>query len=118
MDKAFTFLSERHVCPPRLRFEIPNKHCFIFFFLHFASLIALPQDKKLKFNLNGNRKVMGTLRGYDAFLNVVLEEAQVVDSDESLGTIVVRGNSIIHFEGVDRLAAANASAAASASSNQ
>mmetsp|Transcript_22382 Transcript_22382/g.33837 ORF Transcript_22382/g.33837 Transcript_22382/m.33837 type:complete len:80 (-) Transcript_22382:3981-4220(-) len=61
-------------------------------------------DKKLKFSMNGNRKIIGTLRGYDAFLNVVLEEAESADDGNYLGTIVIRGNSIIQFEGIDRLA--------------
>ena len=56
---------------------------------------------------------MGTLRGYDAFLNVVLEEARPAetanssgegDGSEGLGTVVIRGNSIIQFESVDRVA--------------
>ena len=62
------------------------------------------QDKKLRLTLNGNRKVVGQLRGYDAFLNVVLEDA--VDEkadDKNIGTIVIRGNSIIQFESLDRL---------------
>jgi small nuclear ribonucleoprotein G len=61
----------------------------------------------LKLSLNGNRKVLGTLRGYDGFLNVVLENAV----DESTGAdlcgggseIVIRGNSIIQFESVERI---------------
>ena len=61
------------------------------------------QDKRLKLSLNGNRKVVGQLRGYDAFLNVVLEDAVVESSNESIGTIVIRGNSIIQFESVDRI---------------
>jgi small nuclear ribonucleoprotein G len=67
------------------------------------------QDKKLKLSLNGNRKVTGTLRGYDAFLNVVLENATSEKGEggaEDLGTIVIRGNSIIQFESVERIAAA------------
>lgn len=64
------------------------------------------QDKKLKFSLNGNRQIVGTLRGYDAFLNVVLEEAE--NDGTFLGTIVIRGNSIIKFEGLERLTAAAA----------
>lgn len=62
-------------------------------------------DKRLRVSLNGNRKVVGTLRGYDAFLNVVLEE--VIDENEedkpSIGTIVVRGNSVIQFETLERV---------------
>eukprot|EP00804_Cyclotella_cryptica_P030464 CCRYP_008543-RA/>CCRYP_008543-RA protein AED:0.01 eAED:0.01 QI:249/1/1/1/1/1/2/587/82 len=66
-------------------------------------------DKKLKLSLNGNRKVTGTLRGYDAFLNVVLEDATSERGEggtENIGTIVIRGNSIIQFESVERIAAA------------
>ena len=33
-------------------------------------------DKRLFVNLQGGRKVSGTLRGYDLFLNLVLDEAQ------------------------------------------
>jgi len=53
--------------------------------------------------LNGNRKVVGTLRGYDAFLNVVLEETLDENNDTSIGTIVIRGNSIIQFESLERI---------------
>mmetsp|Transcript_3777 Transcript_3777/g.8548 ORF Transcript_3777/g.8548 Transcript_3777/m.8548 type:complete len:84 (-) Transcript_3777:343-594(-) len=64
-------------------------------------------DKRLKLSLNGNRKVVGTLRGYDAFLNIVLENATSESSGESgdnMGTIVIRGNSIIQFESLERTA--------------
>ena len=61
-------------------------------------------------SLNGNRTVVGTLRGYDAFLNVVMEEAESGgggDNDgQYLGQIVIRGNSIVQFEGLERVAAA------------
>ena len=66
------------------------------------------KDKKLRLSLNGSRKVVGTLRGYDAFLNVVLEDA--VDEKaaraggSNIGTVVIRGNSIIQFESLERLA--------------
>lgn len=62
--------------------------------------------------MNGNRKIVGTLRGYDAFLNVVLEEAENVENGNYMGTIVIRGNSIIQFEGMERVTAAAAAAAA------
>ena len=32
-------------------------------------------DKKLFINLQGGRKVSGTLRGFDIFLNLVLDDA-------------------------------------------
>lgn len=33
------------------------------------------QEQKIFVNLQGNRKVSGTLRGYDIFLNLVLDNA-------------------------------------------
>ena len=51
--------------------------------------------------LNGSRKVIGVLRGYDVFLNIVLDDA-VEERDggekERIGTIVVRGNSVVMLE--------------------
>jgi len=32
-------------------------------------------DKRLQLQLNANRKISGVLRGYDAFMNIVLDEA-------------------------------------------
>lgn len=52
--------------------------------------------------MNGNRKIVGTLRGYDAFLNVVIEEAEG-DGGAYLGQLVVRGNSIVQFEALERI---------------
>lgn len=71
----------------------PRKYCY-------------NQDKKLKVSLNGNRKVIGTLRGYDAFLNVVLENTTPVEGEGNIdiGTTIIRGNSIIQFESLERVA--------------
>eukprot|EP00429_Kryptoperidinium_foliaceum_P010134 CAMPEP_0176001970 /NCGR_PEP_ID=MMETSP0120_2-20121206/404_1 /TAXON_ID=160619 /ORGANISM="Kryptoperidinium foliaceum, Strain CCMP 1326" /LENGTH=77 /DNA_ID=CAMNT_0017334541 /DNA_START=149 /DNA_END=382 /DNA_ORIENTATION=- len=60
-------------------------------------------DKRLKLSLNGNRKLIGTLRGYDAFLNVVLEDVEQADGGAFLGQVVIRGNSIVQFEALERL---------------
>jgi len=32
-------------------------------------------DKKLSLKLNGNRKVIGILRGYDQYMNLVIDNA-------------------------------------------
>ncbi|KAL7663944.1 Small nuclear ribonucleoprotein E [[Candida] zeylanoides] len=57
-------------------------------------------DKKLSVQLNGARKVIGTLRGFDVFLNITLDEALEEHNGEKLniGTIVIRGNSIVSME--------------------
>jgi small nuclear ribonucleoprotein G len=66
-------------------------------------LMTLSQDKRLKLVLNGKRKLLGTLCGYDAFLNVVLEDAES-DGGVYLGQVVIRGNSIVQLEALERVA--------------
>ena len=91
-------------------------------------LIHHPQylDKRVEVQLNGSRKVMGTLRGYDVrfgpaqlhhkrvlgltveqvFLNVVLDEAtESKPSGEKvrIGMCVIRGNSVVMMEALDRI---------------
>ena len=64
-------------------------------------------------SLNKSRKVTGTLRGFDQFMNIVLADA--VDETlgaaaaaagggqpSNLGSVVIRGNSILQFELVGR----------------
>ncbi|KAJ1887465.1 hypothetical protein GGF37_005713 [Kickxella alabastrina] len=61
-------------------------------------------DKKLHLQLNGNRTVIGVLRGYDAFMNVHLADAFEVLSEEDhspLGVAVIRGNSIVSMEALE-----------------
>ncbi|KAK6461772.1 hypothetical protein DFJ63DRAFT_274007, partial [Scheffersomyces coipomensis] len=58
-------------------------------------------DKKLSIQLNGTRKVTGTLRGYDVFLNITLVDALEESADGeklNIGTVVIRGNSIVSLE--------------------
>lgn len=66
-------------------------------------------DKQVTLSLNKNRKVTGTLRGYDQFMNIVLgeavEEVSVAGgskAENNIGMVVVRGNSILQFELVGR----------------
>ncbi|KAK4628774.1 Small nuclear ribonucleoprotein G [Fulvia fulva] len=63
-------------------------------------------DKRVEVQLNGSRKVMGTLRGYDVFLNVVLDEATESKPNGEkarLGMCVIRGNSVVMMEALDRI---------------
>ena len=61
-------------------------------------------DRTISLTLNKKRKVVGTLRGFDQFMNIVLEDAEdespnKADGGKSeLGTIVVRGSNILQFE--------------------
>ncbi|EEY64434.1 small nuclear ribonucleoprotein G [Phytophthora infestans T30-4] len=63
-------------------------------------------DKRLSLKLNGNRKVSGVLRGFDQFMNVTLDETvEEVSATESnrIGMVVIRGNSIVQFECLERI---------------
>jgi small nuclear ribonucleoprotein G len=62
-------------------------------------------DKKLAIKLNANRRVSGILRGFDQFMNLVLEDTiEEVSSTErnELGMVVIRGNSVILIEPLER----------------
>lgn len=56
-------------------------------------------DKTISLHLNKNRKVTGTLRGYDIFMNVVLgdavEEVPGNAEGKKIGMVAIRGNSIL-----------------------
>ncbi|KAI5292440.1 Serine/threonine-protein kinase smg1, partial [Ascosphaera atra] len=58
-------------------------------------------EKRLYVQLNGNRKVIGVLRGYDVFMNLVLDEAveeKAGGEKARLGMVAIRGNSVIMLE--------------------
>ncbi|KAK9476534.1 hypothetical protein V1514DRAFT_336487 [Lipomyces japonicus] len=63
-------------------------------------------DKRLFIQLNGSRKVIGVLRGYDVFLNLVLDDAveeRAGGERVRIGTIVVRGNSVVMLEVLEKV---------------
>jgi small nuclear ribonucleoprotein G len=71
-------------------------------------------DKRLIIKLNGNRKISGVLRGFDQFMNLVIDEttdeaplpvgASGVAPKIDLGMVVIRGNSVVQFESAERVA--------------
>ena len=68
-------------------------------------------DKKLSIKLNGNRHVHGLLRGFDQFMNLVLDETvEMVSAEEqnNIGMVVIRGNSVVMIEALEKLWAENA----------
>ena len=95
---------------PRLLTSPP---CFALFLPRCA--VSMPQggpdlkkylDKRLRLKLNANRRVTGVLRGFDQFMNIVLDESiEEVSAAESnaIGMVVIRGNSVVQFECLDRL---------------
>ncbi|KAI9225433.1 MAG: putative membrane-associated protein [Piptocephalis tieghemiana] len=62
-------------------------------------------EKKLVVQLNGSRQVNGTLRGYDPFMNIVLDSSVEVKRNGEqvpIGMVVIRGNSIVSMELMQR----------------
>lgn len=60
-------------------------------------------DKKLSITLNANRHVTGVLRGFDQFMNVVLDNTVDEKMKTDIGMVVIRGNSIITIEALERI---------------
>ncbi|KAI4223877.1 MAG: hypothetical protein L6R36_005084 [Xanthoria steineri] len=59
-------------------------------------------DKRLFVQLNGSRKVLGVLRGYDVFLNVVLDDAveeKAGGEKVRLGMVVRALHFLTEYEG-------------------
>lgn len=55
--------------------------------------------------LNGKREVTGVLRGFDQFMNIVLDNCVEITADgtNAAGMVVVRGNSITAMEAAEPL---------------
>ena len=69
-----------------------------------VTLIHLKLQIQLK--INGGRAIEGILRGFDPFMNLVLDEAIEITKagdKNQIGMIVLRGNSVVMLEAKDRL---------------
>jgi len=63
-------------------------------------------DKNLLVKINGNRRVTGILRGYDQFMNLVLDNSieEISPSERNeIGMVVIRGNSVIMMEPLEKV---------------
>ena len=63
-------------------------------------------DKRVLVKLPTGMTVEGILRGFDPFMNMVLDESigtNKAGEKESIGMIVVRGNSAVMMEAKDRI---------------
>ncbi|KAL8786854.1 MAG: hypothetical protein Q9195_008011 [Heterodermia aff. obscurata] len=65
-------------------------------------------DKQITVKFNGGREVVGTLKGYDQLMNLVLDEVQETlrddegnESTRPLGLIVARGTLLVLVSPVD-----------------
>jgi small nuclear ribonucleoprotein G len=64
-------------------------------------------DKRLDVRMNASRRIVGVLRGYDQFMNLVLEDCEEINPKDNektaLGTIMMRGNSVVLWECLDKI---------------
>jgi len=65
-------------------------------------------DKQVTVKFNGGREVIGTLKGYDQLMNLVLDDVKETlrddegnESSRNLGLIVARGTLLVLISPVD-----------------
>lgn len=61
------------------------------------ALLEKSIDKRISLLLKDNRVLEGKLKGYDDYMNMVLEETEerTPDQERRLGTVVLRGNNVV-----------------------
>ncbi|KAH0650530.1 hypothetical protein KY284_030442 [Solanum tuberosum] len=66
-------------------------------------------DKQLQIKLNVNCQVVGTLRGFDQFMNLVIDNTVEVNGNDKneIGMVVIRGNSVVTIEALESVAMKN-----------
>lgn len=83
------------------------QHCIGFAFKsQFSFSSNRFMDKRMMLKLNAGRTVIGILRGFDPFMNVVIDETVEECRDgtkNNIGMVVIRGNSIVLCEGLERI---------------
>lgn len=63
-------------------------------------------EKRLVVTVNQKRKIIGQLRGYDMFMNIVLDNAVEIVKPEvtrKIGTVIIRGNAVLTWECLDKV---------------
>lgn len=71
--------------------------------LEYKKFLPLCIDKKLQIKLTCDRFVVGTLDGYDTLENITLANAIDKETNERLGTIMIRGAAIERIEALEDL---------------
>jgi small nuclear ribonucleoprotein len=61
------------------------------------ALLEKSIDKRISLLLKDNRVLEGKLKGYDEYMNMVLEETEerTADQERRLGTVVLRGINVV-----------------------
>jgi small nuclear ribonucleoprotein G len=62
-----------------------------------------PSVLMIAVKLNANRNVIGVLRGFDQFMNLVLDNTLEVNGNDTteIGMVVIRGNSVVMIEALE-----------------
>ncbi|MDR0791361.1 MAG: RNA-binding protein [Methanomassiliicoccaceae archaeon] len=61
------------------------------------ALLEKSIDKRISLLLKDNRVLEGKLKGYDEYMNMVIEdtEERTAEQERRLGTVVLRGNNVV-----------------------
>ena len=61
------------------------------------SLLEKSMDRKVTLLLKDSRLLVGTLVGFDDYLNMVLENTEETNGEivKRLGTVILRGNNVV-----------------------
>ena len=67
---------------------------------HPVKLLEGHLDKKISLLLKDGRKLKGTLKGFDDYMNMVLEDTEesTEQTERRLGTIILRGNNVVTIQ--------------------
>lgn len=67
-------------------------------------------DLRVDLRMNGDRRIAGIMKGYDQYMNIVLDEAYEItktkdaaEGNRNLGMIVLRGASVHLWENLDKV---------------
>ena len=71
-------------------------------------------DLRVDLRINAERRIAGIMKGYDQYMNIVLDEAieiaksnssskEASDQNRNLGMIVIRGASVQLWENLDKV---------------
>jgi small nuclear ribonucleoprotein len=66
------------------------------------ALLEKSIDKRISLLLKDNRVLEGKLKGYDDYMNMVLEETEerTPDQERRLGTVILRGNNVVSITAI------------------
>ncbi|WRX24314.1 Sm domain [Theobroma cacao] len=95
--------------PPDLKKYMDKKLQIITLNLHESIILIMVEDlrihelQQILVKLNANRMVVGTLRGFDQFMNLVVDNTVEVNGNErtDIGMVVIRGNSVVTVEALE-----------------